>query len=607
MGSFTKTNPKPLTPVNGTPILENAVRQLVAANCKELVLVVGYEEGKIRQAMKNFEKDINITYVVNEDWNTTNNIYSLWLAKEELQEAFTLLEADLFFDDSVLQTLAAMPAHKNCVLVSPLNNLMEGTFVQIAEDGSIERFDSTKSLGFKPGNNQFKTVNIYRFTPDFAKSFFKRLDEEIQSGNTNIYYEEVLKNMLVNEEVSYHPVVIPHHVWYEVDDIYDLRAGEYQFSARKHDILKHQHGGYWRYPITDHCLIYNFHFPPKGLLRKMQLRFNDLLLNYPSCSGYMVGHLAEFLEVPAANLVMANGVSEIIKILPHIIHGDVVLIEPSFNEYASCFGSRARKFYVDEKDDFGIDMAKLISFVKEHEAEALVLVSPDNPTGKLHSKKDIVTLYHQTADTGLHIIVDESFLDFSSRAEEESFLHDLEQYPRLTVLKSMSKTFGIGGLRLGYAASYNTPFLHALSRQIPIWNINGFAEEFILNLPAYQKQYKESCKKVRLDTDDLYNSLAQIKGIKVFTTDSNFILGKVLTDGITADDLAKKLLANFGIFIKECSGKAMKHSELYFRISARTTQENSRLTHAVAVCLNETTESAVMLENKTFKSKKVKA
>lgn len=587
MGVLTADNPKPLTPVNGTTILENAVQQLIAANYTSLVLVLGYEAEKIRGAMKPFEGKIRITYLLNELWSTTNNIYSLWLAKEELQGEFTLLEADLFFDSTVLPTLLSFPAKNNNVLVSPLNKLMEGTFVKTDEEGNIESFDSTKNPDFRPAAGQFKTVNIYRFNAGFSKKMFKKLDEEVQSGNVNIYYEEVFKTLLVENEVSYHAVAIPNGAWHEIDDMYDLRIGEYHFSASRLNILKNQHGGYWRYPIADHCLIYNFHFPPKDLKRKMQQRFDDLLLNYPSCSGYMVSHLAAFLQIPEKHLAITNGVSEIIKILPKIIQGNVALIEPSFNEYASCFGDRAKKFYVDEEEDFGIDTDKLIAFVKEYTVEAIVLVSPDNPTGKLHCKKDIVKLYQATADQGLHIIVDESFIDFSSRAEEESFLSELRLYPRITVLKSMSKTFGIGGLRLGYAATFNDDFIQRLRTEIPIWNINGFAEEFILNLPAYHKSYKESCKKVRRDTEALFEEMAKMEGIKVFSTESNFILGKVLIDGATADTLARKLLSDFHIFIKECSGKSMAASELYFRISARTKQENLRLIHALSTSLTE--------------------
>lgn len=587
MGSLTKDLPKPLIPVNGTTILENAVQQLVAANYQSLVLVVGYEAEKIKQELKQFEGEIDITYILNENWSTTNNIYSLWLAKDVLKEDFTLLEADLFFDSSVLQTLSALPVHKNYVLVSPLNTLMEGTFVKTNDDGSIQSFDSTKNAEYRRLPGQLKTLNVYRFNSAFSQKLFGMLEEQIQIGNTQIYYEELFKRLLLNKEVSYHAVIVPADSWYEIDDMYDLRIGEFSFSTKRLDILKRQHGGYWRYPITDHCLIYNFHFPPKELKRKIQQRFDDILLNYPSCSSYILNSLAEFLQVQCENLIVANGVAEIIKVLPRIIHGTVALIEPSFNEYANCFGSRAKKFYVYEEEEFGIDIDELITFAREEKVEAVVIVTPDNPTGKLHNKKDILKLYQQTEDLKLNIIVDESFIDFSSNVETDSFLYELTNYPRITVLKSMSKTLGIGGLRLGYAASSDLNFMEKLNKELPIWNINGFAEEFILNLPAYHNQYKESCRKVRLDTDELYQDLSKVDGLKVFSTDSNFILCKILIEGINADQLADKILRDFKIFLKECSGKSMEDSELYLRISARTRQENLRLVHAISTCLSE--------------------
>ena len=587
MGSLTDERPKPLISINGTSIRENTVQQLISANYTSIVIVVGYKADMIKQTLRRFEEEIQIIYIFNEQWESTNNIYSLWLTKEHLKGEFTLLEADIYFNSSVLQALSELPAENNYVLVSPLNSLMEGTFVEVNESGIICKFNSTKSPKFYHSENQLKTLNIYRFNSDFANLLTNMLEEEIEIGNTQIYYEEIFKKLVTHENVTYHSVVVPADTWYEMDNRYDLSIGEFQFSEKRHDLLKKQHGGYWRYPITDYALIYNFHFPPQELKRRMQQRFDDLLLNYPSCSSYIENHLAEFLQFPSERLVLANGVSEIIKILPQIISGPIVLIEPSFNEYANCFESRAKKFLVREEEDFEINFQRLIEFVHEQKAEAIVIVSPDNPTGKLHSKRDLLKLYKETEELQLNIIIDESFIDFSSKAEEESFLHNLINYPRLTVLKSMSKTFGIGGLRLGYAASYNTDFLNDLSNAIPIWNINGFAEEFILNLPAYNESYKESCLKVREDTDELFNQLSKINGLKVFTTESNFILCKILDSNLTADQLASWLLEKFNIYIKECSGKTMYQSELYFRVSSRTQQENKYLVNAISTCLSK--------------------
>lgn len=591
MGSLTNDKPKPLVEVNGVPILENAVQKLIQANYKSLVIVIGYQAKQIIDTLKPYEDQIQITYIHNDKWDITNNIYSLWLAKEELKEDFTLLEADLFIGSTVLNTLSEVSNNNNYVLVSPLNNLMEGNCVEIDEEGKIINFDSTKNDDFTYSNNKLKTLNIYRFNSSFSQRMIKILNEEISIGNTNIYYEEVFKKLHSEEGIEFHTLTLPANTWYEIDNMYDLKIGEFQFSKEnKLDILKNQHGGYWRYPITDHALIYNFHFPPDDMKKKIQSRFDDLLLNYPSSSKFIINYLSDFLNLSKEQLVLTNGVSEIIKVLPHIFEGHVGLIEPSFNEYSNSLGEKAKTFYVEELNDFTINFNRLIQFVHKEKLSAIVIVTPDNPTGKTHDKNDLLKLYNETEELDLNIIVDESFIDFSDNADDTTFLNELNLYPRITVLKSMSKTFGIGGLRLGYAASSNSLFLEKLKKEIPIWNINGFAEEFILNLTSYNEEYKESCLIVRRETDLLYEELKNINDLKVFPTDSNFILCKILDENITSNDLANYLLNNFNIYIKECSGKKMDQSEFFFRVSSRTLEDNIKLVDGITLSLKELAE-----------------
>ncbi|MGB8954569.1 MAG: histidinol-phosphate transaminase, partial [Tumebacillaceae bacterium] len=287
------------------------------------------------------------------------------------------------------------------------------------------------------------------------------------------------------------------------------------------------------------------------------------------------------LGIDKNHLVIGNGVAEFIKALPRVFKGRVVNVEPSFNEYAACFGERTIPFSVDESNNYDLDMDALIDVVHSEQPEAVVIITPNNPTGRLVSKEDLIKLYEETEALGTILIVDESFLDFSSQREEATFLGSLEEYPRILIFRSMSKTFGIGGLRLGYGATANLEVLGALRSEMPIWNINGFAEEFLLNLPQYNDEYLQSCDNVRRDTDELVEGLRTLGDLTVYDTESNFIMCKVHEKRFTANQIARRLLEKHAIYVKECSGKDMQDAAYFFRLSARTSAENKRLIEAM--------------------------
>ena len=591
LGINTENKPKPLTDVNGDTILENSIKNLIEFGVNRLVIVVGYKNEMIEKVLKEYEDTVDIIVINNKEWDVTNNLYSLYLARQYLKNETLLIEGDIFFDGKILKQVDM--EEKNLLLASPLNELMEGAFVT-AQNSKVTGFYSTKSNEHHNIDDPLKTLNIYKLSNDLCVYVKTELEKAVSQNKVNIYYETIFKKAL-KEGFSFEISKVEPELWMEIDDQYDLSLSEYIFSKTPHEQLKSQHGGYWRYPITDHALIYNFHFPPQELKNKMIDRFDNLLLNYPSSSKYFVKHLSKFLKVSEEQLLIANGVSEIIKVLPRIISGKVVLTRPSFNEYFNCFSNeQIINFDILEQNNFELDKEGLISTIKSANAKALVLITPDNPTGKLINKTDIIDIYEETEQIGTNIIVDESFLDFSSKANE-TLLNELDKYPRIIVLKSMSKTFGIGGIRLGYAATANKELLENLYSEIPIWNINGFAEEFILNLPRYFKEYSKSCNLVRQETDELVNNLSDIKQLKVFSTDSNFILCKIKDCLINSNDFAEKLLINHSIYIKECSGKEMIDSEYFFRVSSRTAKENKELVSAIHYEIQKVAEQRAVL------------
>lgn len=584
LGRASDSIPKPLTEVNGLSILGNALNILVEAGYQEVVLVIGYKGLKIRAFVAALELPVTVRFIENTEWATTNNLYSLYLACDELagEGGVTLLEGDIFFRASVITALDAQSGRDCLAVVSPLTPLMEGTFAEVDAHGLIRRLGSSKADDHLTADRPLKTANIYYLSADFCKNYLiGELERNVKDNRVNDYYEVTFKTACA-QGMGFRVIEVDPGTWIEIDNLYDLRIASYQFSEHKHALLASQHGGYWRFPVTDHALIYNLHFPPAGLKKLMVDRFADIALNYPASAGASLPLLSDFLGVPTENLVIANGVSEIIRLLPRLFSGNVLVFEPSFNEFASAIpAERVTTVRLTAKNQFALDIEHTLRVVEQQRPEAIVLVTPNNPTGGLIPKETILELYARTQDQAPYLIVDESFLDFAGDASDQSVLHDLLAFPRIIVLRSMSKTFGIGGLRLGYAASADQRWLDALRKELPIWNINGFAEEFMLNLPQYRKEYAASCTQVRRETDELVMQLREIEALEVFATASNFVLCRLRPGYPSAPELAVLLVDDFSIFIKECSGKVMDDADRYLRISSRNREQNDRLIDAL--------------------------
>ncbi|WP_458723112.1 aminotransferase class I/II-fold pyridoxal phosphate-dependent enzyme [Pseudomonas brenneri] len=584
LGRASDFTPKPLTEVNGLSILANALNIFVEAGYQEVVLVIGYKGLKIRAYVAALQLPVTVRFIENTEWATTNNLYSLYLASHELagEEGVTLLEGDIFFRASVIMALDAQSARECLAVVSPLTPLMEGTFAETDAHGLIRQFGSSKADDHLTADRPLKTANIYYLSADFCKNYLiGELEQNVKKGRVNDYYEVTFKTACV-QGMRFKAIEVDPGTWIEIDNLYDLRIASYQFSEHKHALLSSQHGGYWRFPVTDHALIYNLHFPPAGLKKLMVDRFADIALNYPASAGASLPLLSDFLGVPADNLVIANGVSEIIRLLPRLFAGNLLVFEPSFNEFANAFPKdRVTTIRLTAQNQFALDIEHTLRVIEQHQLDAVVLVTPNNPTGGLIPKATILELYRRTEEQAPYLIVDESFLDFAGEARDHTLLNDLLALPRIIVLRSMSKTFGIGGLRLGYAASANQGWLGALRKELPIWNINGFAEEFMLNLPQYRKEYAASCAQVRRETDDLVAQLREIEALEVFSTVSNFVLCRLKQGFPSAPELAALLVDEFSIFIKECSAKVMDDADRYLRISSRNREQNDRLIDAL--------------------------
>ncbi len=219
----THTVPKCLSEINGVPILEQQMRCLQRWGFDRLVMVVGHLDARVRDFLDRAETGLTIDYVVNPQYRTTNNIYSLWLAQKHISEPFLLLECDLFFKEGALSNML----YPNKVAVSQVRPWMKGTTVSVDSDRRITRF----RVGHHAEPFEFKTVNIYSFSMATWNAMRPRIEQRIRSGNVDDYYEVVLSEMVADGDRSFEAVDFSEHDWHEIDDLDDLRAAERAVST----------------------------------------------------------------------------------------------------------------------------------------------------------------------------------------------------------------------------------------------------------------------------------------------------------------------------------------------------------------------------------------
>ena len=580
---LTQDNTKCMVKVNGVTLIERTLRQLDKLNLSEIVIVVGYKKEQLKNFISTLNTTTPIKYIENNIYDKTNNIYSLYLAKDELlKEDVLLLESDLIFEESVLKCLVE-DKRETLALVDKYESWMDGTCVQLGENDVIENFVPGKKFVFDDIENYYKTVNIYKFSKHFSQTHYVPFLEaySMALGN-NEYYEQVLRviTMLDNPEIM--AKRLDGQRWYEIDDIQDLDIASSIFanSEDEHlDLISARYGGYWRYPkLKDFCYLVNPYYPPKKLIDEMKSNFETLLTQYPS--GMKVNSLlaAKYFEVKIEHIAIGNGAAELIKSVMDDISGKVGFIRPTFEEYPNRYNKENSVVYVPEKDGFRYDENDIIKFFGDKKISCLVLINPDNPSGNYINYKGLLKIVKWCDGKNIQIIVDESFVDF---AEEENTLIDekvLLSHKNLIVMKSISKSYGVPGIRLGVVASSNEELIAKIKKDVAIWNINSFGEFYLQIAEKYKKSYAEALVKIKNERAHFISELEKLPHLKVYPSQANYIMAEVLKG--SSRELTKRLLSDYNLFIKDLSPK-IKNGRQYIRLAVRNSEDNALLLHAL--------------------------
>jgi len=308
-------------------------------------------------------------------------------------------------------------------------------------------------------------------------------------------------------------------------------------------------------------------------------------LNYPVAQDVLASLVGKLIDQPPEHIVVGNGAAELIKIVSGHIARKIIIPVPSFNEYVNAAPAGCAIEFPLEIPSFELDVDKFAARIIETHADVAVVVTPNNPTAMAVPKSDLIRLAKKLADHDCLLIIDESFIDFVPDSDQTSMEDQIETYPNIVIFKSMSKAYGICGLRIGYLLTRNSNFIKAVRQGVHIWNINGFAEEFLRILPDYRDAFIISCNQVKKDRDKLYTDLKSFSGLTVYKPDANFIFCRLPDIGPNAPELTKRLFIEHNIYIKHCQGKTMPDADRYIRIAARTKEENTNLVQAMGLVL----------------------
>ena len=584
LGEYTKNNTKCMVPVNGVPLIDRVLNQLSSLKLSRVVIVVGYEGQKLIDYIGNEYNGLKIEYIFNSIYDKTNNIYSLALAKDKMQEDDTLLlESDLIFDDRLFSLVVDNPC-PNLALVAKYEAWMDGTMVQIDDERNIVNFVPKEAFRHEQADSYYKTVNIYKLSKEFsANRYVPFLEAYMKAIGNNEYYENVLRILSFLDCKDLKALPITDEKWYEIDDKQDLDIAEALFADDEQLMQKFysRYGGFWRFPkMLDFCYLVNPFFPSQRMLDEMKASFQTLLTEYPS--GMKVNALlaSKCWGVSEKYIVPGNGAAELIKFLMDNLNGKLGVIRPSFEEYPNRYQGEVVTF-IPQNSDFRYTGQDIIDYYANKDIANLLLINPDNPSGNFIPKDDILKVADWCKLNQVRFIVDESFVDFSEDYEICSMLDDtiLESYPNMTVVKSISKSYGVPGLRLGIMASADEVLIKEAKKYVSIWNINSFAEFFMQIFTKYSKDYHKACGSFQAERADFLSKLCEIPFIHVMPTQANFVLCEV-KEPYSSMEIVKRMLREHNILLSACSAKKGLQGGKYLRIAIRGHQDNSRLIEA---------------------------
>lgn len=578
LGKFTNNNTKCMVEVAGEKLIDRAIEAVIEAEIKKMIIVVGYKGDALIDYIKENYHDSKIEFVFinNKDYAVSNNIYSFYLAKEYvINEDTLLMESDLIYDKSLLKKMV-LCKQKNVAAVAKYKSWMDGTVVTCDQQGYITQFIDKAEMNYELLEEYYKTVNIYKLSKEFSRNvYIPFLEAYMRAYGLNSYYETPLKVVAHLAKTRLFAYELGDMPWYEIDDAQDLDIANVMFSCgkQKYDLVISKFGGYWRYEsMLDFCYLVNPYFPTKKFVQKMQYEFPKLLGAYPSGLNMQNMNAERIFGVDKEHILVGNGASELINAIGETFRGRVAVGVPTFNEYVRCFRN-CEIIYIDNSRwdyQFNLDEYKKIC----EEVDMLCVVSPDNPSGTMLTKEQALELSMYAKEKGTRLLLDESFIDFAESDKKYTLMNEeiLTQYDNLIVIKSIGKSYGVAGLRLGVLASSDKQLLSTIRTNMQIWNINSFAEYYLQIYNLYAADYASACEKIANERKRMLDRLNLVNGIKAYESQANYIM--IDLGARSSYEFCVECLENHNMLIKDLSSKNFFKGRNFIRVAIKDRREN---------------------------------
>lgn len=577
---YTNDRTKGMVEVNGEPLINYSVRSLIEGGVTKFYIVTGHFADELMRHLNTTFSTVDIEYIQNDDYSTTNNIYSLHLALPHLfkYDEIVLIESDLWVrHEEALSFLK--DSRSNLVLASPFQYWMDGTCITINENThEISGFVSKSDIHRFVGKKLYKTVNWYKFSGAFLRSVYKHfIDAYVESFGKNAYYEDVLKVIASVNPKLFNSYLVHDNSWMEVDDADDLSRAT-QLSAGINDkveMLVNRFGGYWKYSFFDDLtLLVNPHFPTDGMMDEMISASRQALREYPSNLATISRIASKTLSCDEDEILVGNGASELMSILSKVTAGrEYIICPPFFMEYHRLFKDTLTVF---PRAFPSKSMKSSILEMVEMSRADLIIVNPNNPTGEFCERDFLEDVLSKLKDQGRRLILDESFIDFFESSESLLNSKTLHLYNNLIIIKSYGKSFGVPGLRLGIIASADLILLSDIKNYLPIWNVSSTAEVFLDLLPRYINSYKESLAVIKSEREWLEERLQGL-GLDLYKSRANFVLFKLEKD---LADYFQEFSYQRGMLVK----KLFERNGLdgtFFRVAVRERSQNEKLIEVI--------------------------
>ena len=584
LAKYTQNNTKCMVPVAGKKLIDRAIESLKIAGINRFVIVIGYKGENLKKyILENHKGEMDFVFIENKDYATTNNIYSFYLAKDELIKDDTILmESDVIYEPDLIKKMVEYK-HQNIAAVAKYESWMDGTVVEADDDHNITSFIEKKDMDNNKLDRYFKTVNIYKFSVPFVRDvYIPFLEAYMKAYGMNSYYETTLKVLCMLKDFPVKAFYMRDIDWYEIDDAQDLSIATALFTKgiEKYNFITSAFGGFWRYTkVKDFCYLVNPYFPPKRLVEKMQNEFPILLTQYPSGENVQNMNAERLFGVDKEHILVGNGAAELINALGHVARGTIAVNLPAFNEYVRCFKNCVIHEIDNSKIDYKMDVKAIEKAIRECDYTAVI--NPDNPSGFMLDKEQILALANIAKEAGHKLIIDESFIDFADGKRRFTLLDDkfISENPNVIVIKSISKSYGVPGIRLGLLATSDTALIKALRDDMQIWNINSFGEYYLQIYQLFAKDYEKACDAIVNERNRVIAELRKLKSIRVYDSEANYILVDLKENN--SIELAAKLLDEKHILIKDLSTKNYFHKKNFIRLAIRDENDNNALIEAL--------------------------